>query len=140
MYVQAVHADLKDAPKMSAGKVATLTRGDELAIVSKESVWFEVKKGAAHGWISRLFLSAHPPVGKADLQKDVPATLEKASRRRPSSYAVAAATRGVMLGERAREGREMYETDYDALEKMEAVSIDQGKLDKFVTSAKLTVN
>lgn len=140
MYVQAVKIELKGAPQMNAAKVADLKRGDELKVIKKDGLWYQVKAGAAAGFISRMFVSPNKPVGNADLNADVQVSLEKTSRRRSSSYSVSASTRGLSADARVRDGREMYRTDYDALKEVEAYEVKKGDLDNFQRSAKLISN
>ena len=137
MYVQAAKTTLNSEAKMGASKVLELKRGDVLEVLEKKDVWFKVKSGGKEGWISRLFLSPHKPVGEADLNKEVNVSLEKASRKRASSYAVSASARGLNAGNRVREGREAYRADFDELEKVDKYAVDKGKLDAFKTSGKL---
>lgn len=137
MYVQATKASLKDAPRMNAGNLALLNRGDELTIVESKGLWLRAKGREKEGWISKLFLSTHKPIGEAELMKDIPQSLEKASRRRSSSYAVSAAARGLMTTERGRHGRELYQSDYESLDKLEQVRLTPAQLEGFRSSANL---
>ena len=139
MYVQSLRAELKKEAKMSAAKVVEVRRGDVLTIESREGGWVKARHGEKSGFISRLFLSSHRPVGAAELSKDIPTSLEKATRRRASSYAVSASTRGLVLDSRARQGREMYRSDFEALEDLEGYRVPDDDLDKFGSSAKLWV-
>ena len=136
-YVQAVRADLKETARMDAPKIMTLKRGQQVDLFEKQGIWVRVKVREKEGWISRLFLSKHKPVGNADLDKDITTSLEKVSRRRSSSYTVSAAARGLMTSERGRQGREMYRSDFDALEKLETFEISRQAIDNFTASAKL---
>ncbi len=137
LYVQAAQTDLKQASAMNAPRVATLKRGDSLDVQEKQGIWYRVTASGNSGWVSKLFVSANKPVGSADLNKEVQVSLEKASRRRSSSYSVAASTRGLSAVGRAREGRDAYESDFDALREIENFSLSTGKLDNFKRSARL---
>ncbi len=137
-YVQAIRAEVRKEPKTAGAMVAKVKRGDALSVVSKNDLWFEVKTPKLSGWIPRLFLSRYPPIGASELSNLPTGTsLEKASRRRPASFAGSAATRGLMLTERARKGQEKYPTDYEALARMEEAAVSAALLDKFRLSAKL---
>jgi hypothetical protein len=140
MYVQAVKIELKGAPQMNAAKVADLKRGDELKVLKKDGLWYQVKSGASLGFISKMFVSPNKPVGNADLNADVQVSLEKTSRRRSSSYSVSASTRGLSADARVRDGREMYRSDYEALKEVEGYEVKKGDLDNFQRSAKLISN
>lgn len=137
-YVQAIKAELRKEPRTAAAVMARLSRGDSVSLVAKKDLWFEVRTGKAQGWVPRLFLSQHPPVGASELSNLPSGTsLEKASRRRPASFSVSASTRGLMLSERARRGQEQYPTDYDALSRLEEREPDPARVEKFRTTAKL---
>lgn len=138
MYVQAAKVELRKEPRMDAARVVELPRGSELLVLEKQTVWYRASAGGKEGWVSRLFLSAHKPVGSADLAKDVNVSLEKASRRRSSSYSVSASTRGLTAEDRVREGRESYQSDFDALAKIEEYQVKKEDLDNFRRSAKLS--
>ncbi len=139
VYIQAIHIDLRENPKNNASAVGSVSRGDSASVLETAGNWLKVKSGKKVGWISRLFVTPHRPVGNADLMKDVKENLTTSSRRRPSSYAVSATARGLMTSERGREGREMYETDGDALEAIEKYSLPKDAIKNFSASGKLTV-
>ena len=141
-YVQAAKAKLKAEPKMDAKNLADLKRGDSLTVLQKQEIWFQVSYGAGKesktGWISKLFVNAHKPVGAADLSNDVKEeSVEKSSRKRAANYAVSASTRG-LSEERVREGREQYEADFQGLEKVDAARVPAAELDKFQKSGSLS--
>ena len=136
-FVQSAQVDLKTEPNTSAKNVATLKRGDSLTVSENKDHWVKGQSGIYTGWTSIVFLSPHKPVGQADLAKEVPATLEKASRRRPQSYTVNAAARGLTEDESAREGGDGFKTDYKALKKVEGRQVPAGELKQFKESAKL---
>ena len=139
IYVQAVQTHLRQTPQMNAKSVSQLKRGQKLEVVSKKGIWFEVQVGSQKGWVSKLFISTHPPVGHAELHQGVKDDLAKASRRRSSSYAVSASTRGLDASARVRDGRELYRSDFDALEKIEKINVSSTDLEKFANAAKLGV-
>jgi hypothetical protein len=140
LFVQAVKADLREAPRADGGKLVELKRGTAVDVLEKKGLWVRAKADTKTGWISKLFLSANRPVGQADLQNAVPEEVEKASRRRSSSYNVSAASRGLMTDERTREGRTLYATDFEQLEAMEKYEVPSEKLKQFQTSGKLRGN
>ncbi len=136
-YVQAAQVELKVEPNQSGKSVATLKRGAMLTITETKGHWVKVTAGSLTGWTSKVFLSTHRPVGQADLAKEVPTTLEKASRRRPQSYTVNAAARGLSEDENLRQGSDGYKTDYKALKRIEERNIPATELNQFKDSAKL---
>ncbi|OFZ20657.1 MAG: hypothetical protein A2X94_04045 [Bdellovibrionales bacterium GWB1_55_8] len=140
VYVQAEKTALKAGPQMAAPTIGPLVRGEELEVLEKRGVWLRVRQtrsGGREGWVSKLFTSSHKPVGHATLSQEVKVSLEKASRRRESSYSVTASTRGLNADERVRGGRELFRADYDALKKMEAFKLQEGAVRQFRKSGNL---
>lgn len=138
LFVQAARTELRQEPKTSGPIVARVKRGDRVELKNRRELWYEVTAGTARGWIPRLFLSQHPPIGATELL-NLPTsdTLEKASRRRPASFSVSASTRGLMIAERSRRGQERFATDYEALSQIEDREIPEERLDNFRAAAKL---
>jgi hypothetical protein len=87
--------------------------------------------------MSKIFLSNTKPVGQADLQKEVPQSLEKASRRRPPSYSVNAAARGLAEDETTKGETDGYKADFKALKKVEDRKVPAEEVDKFRDNANL---
>jgi uncharacterized protein YgiM (DUF1202 family) len=141
MYVNPAKAQLRSEPKMNAPVLKELVRGTKLTVLKKEGIWYEVAtqaKSTEKGWISKLFISPNAPVGEAELSNLAnDANLGKASRRRSSSYNVSASTRGLTAGNRGREGREAYQSDSEAVEKMDKLKPAEGEIQKFKKSGKL---
>ena len=142
IYVQSVKADLKTEPKLTATSVLSLRRGAELLVLKKEGAWLNVTSAGKTGWISKLFVNSNKPVGAAELATELLSDqgLAKATRRRSSSYAVSASTRGLTAGSRTREGREKYQADYDAVDKLEKTdqkTLSEKDVRKFQDDGKL---
>ena len=130
LYVQSGRAALLDSPSLGGGAVTELARGAELQIVERGDGWYRVRHGGEEGWISRLVVSAEPPMdrgsvfaGDADLDADN-------VRRRPSQIASAAAARGLAEEQRAR-ARQHEMARYDLLEEIEAAVIAEGDVHAF---------
>ena len=135
VFVQAQKIALKNSPAISGADVITLVRGDEVSVVATQGVWLQVEKAGSKGWISKLFISKSKPIGAASLAKEVPVSEAKTSRRRESSYAVSASTRGLLPINRSRSGRESYKSNNEALEKVDRYFISSGDLEKFNAEA-----
>ncbi len=134
LYVQSANAEMKQEPKMNGIKVADVKRGDKVIVLEKADKWFRVKLAEREGWLPKLFLSDHKPVGRAELARDIPVNLEKASRRRPPSYTVSAATRGLMGEAPAGKGEKV---DYGAVKKLENLKPTASDIDAFRAQVKL---
>lgn len=137
MYVMAAQTSITMEPKAGSAKVMDVKRGDALSVLEKKESWLKVKINSKEGWISKLFVSNMKPIGQATLNKDVTVNLEKSSRRRTSSFAATASTRGLNADERVREGRELYQQDYDSLKKVDAYQVKPEKLEKFKNEGNL---
>lgn len=135
-WVQAVETDLKAEPNMSAPAVTKLKRGAQVAVNGNKDFWMKVKAGQNEGWISKLFLTDHPPVGNADLSKEVKTSMEKTTRRRSSSYAVSASTRGLQADHPGRGHGAEGKVDYEAVKAMEQLKIEPARLQAFMSSAR----
>ena len=133
LFVMAQKVGLKAKPAMSEADVATLQRGDSVDVVSTEGAWLQVQKGESRGWVSKLFLTKTKPIGAAALATEVPASEAKTSRRRESSYAVSASSRGLLPIERTRNGRESYRADNEALAAVIKFSVTPSELQQFVS-------
>jgi len=137
MYVQAQKAGVLAEAKSGAVVVTELARGASVSVLEKSGLWYKVQVENKQGFISRLFLSPNKPVGAAELAKANEVSLEKANRRRSSSFAATASTRGLQADERVRQGREMYQADFRALQKVEKYEIPADRLQLFRKQAGL---
>lgn len=141
VYVHAAKTQLKEAPQMAASNIAEITRGEELSVIKKEAVWFQVKtQNGKTGWVSRLSVNANKPVGKAELSKDLEtASLEKSSRSRPKGNTdTVASTRAVLAsGDRKRGLQEVYQSDFETVEQMEKSKLKSEDVEKFIKSGSL---
>lgn len=136
LFVQSAAAELKQEPKMSAKKVTDVKRGDRAVVVEKTEKWYRLRVNDKEGWLPKLFLSDHKPVGRAELAHDIPVNLEKASRRRPPSYTVSAATRGLTSTE-ITTGKKGEKLDYSAVKKLENIKPSASEIESFRAQVKL---
>ena len=137
-YVQALQVPLRAAPGFQAAPVAGLKRGMVFTVQRRQGTWVYGSAARKTGWISRLFLSRQKPIGLADLNNKLSDdTLEKTNRRRPHSYAVSAATRGLLV-KVPRKG-DMYKADYSALQYVESFQLSSQKLRWFQETGNLNV-
>lgn len=137
MFVHASRTDLRAAPDTKAKALRTLSRGDSVKVLEAGNVWAKVEIAGVEGWVSKVFLTPTKPVGKAELSNEVGDSVEKSSRRRPSSYNVSAATRGLDGDAEVKDGKTLYKTDYDAVERIEKRKVAPGDVDRFRDAAKL---
>lgn len=130
LYVQSLQASMLSEPKTTAAELKQLERGDSVELIESKSGWYHIRHNGEEGWMFRYFLAEHPP-----LQAVEPAHAESLDtdhvRRRASAVVTAGATRGLSPEERNR-AHEMGIADYHALNKMDALVIDEARLNHFV--------
>jgi len=61
LYVRSEDASLKASADADAAEVATLARGTELTVVSRDGSWVQVQAGGKSGWIHKLKVSSDKP-------------------------------------------------------------------------------
>jgi uncharacterized protein YgiM (DUF1202 family) len=131
LYVQSAKARILDNPSFQAAVVVTAEKGDSVTLIERKDKWVKVAFKDKQGWVSALLVGAKPPADKVTIIKDGDDAGDKDNvRRRASSSASAAAARGLRQDERARANEEG-QTDYRALEKVEAGTVDPKEVDEF---------
>lgn len=131
VYVQSMTTKLKSEAKAGSADVTSLKRGDELKVLSTEGSWLKVEFNKQTGYISKLFVSNIKPATQNELMNADQSSAEKTSRKRSSSFAVSAATRGLSAGSRHRDNRENYRSDAEAVDKIEKQQVHPQDLKKF---------
>ena len=136
-WVQSVQAEVKAGPKFDAKPLKMLKRGDEVLVISRKDSWMEVKIGAESGWLSKLFLTDHKPIGAAELNDTLQVSAEKTTRKRSSSYATSASTRGLREDSNSRRFKESAPPNYKSLQKIETFQINPKTLALFKKAGSL---
>lgn len=137
LYIQSETAQLRTQASAQATSLATLKRADKVVPAEEKGMWVQVMWNQKQGWIHRLFLSAHPPIGQNALLEDTDETLQKSARKRAPAYSVAASARGLMADERKRVGQDKYRADYEALAEMERTVPATAQMQAFRAEARL---
>jgi uncharacterized protein YgiM (DUF1202 family) len=131
LYVQSTKAKILDNPSFQGAVVVTAEKGDSVTLIERTDKWVKVSFKDKQGWVSALLVGPKPPADKVTIIKDGDNANEKENvRRRASSSASAAAARGLRQDERARANEEG-QTNYPALEKVEATKVDAKEVDEF---------
>ena len=130
LYVQSDKAALSASPAFDAPQLATLTKGDELAVIEKQADWYRVRAGGKTGWIPQLLVSTHKPMSRTSILSGEENSVKTSARRRASNVTTAGAARGLANEDRRRANGE--ETaDYAAVKSMESDDIPQKYIDAF---------
>lgn len=130
LYVQSAQAKLLEQPSFKAGLVESVAKGTALQVIETSGRWIKVKHNEQVGWVSKLLLSNAPPIAKPSLLEGRDEELEAKARRRASSSATAAATRGLRSEDRSRISDED-RANYEALQQVESVKVKQDDVEKF---------
>jgi len=130
LFVQSVKAPIFSAPSLGSSKVAEAVKGESLKELEKKGDWYRVGYKDITGWVSRLLVGSKPPSGKVSVLEDTEERIEKGARKRASAFTTAAAARG-LAEDRARIS-DKYRVDYKGVEMMEAVSISDEEVLRFL--------
>jgi uncharacterized protein YgiM (DUF1202 family) len=130
-YVQSVKAKILSAPSFRSNVVAEVGMGQMLTLSRKEGSWLKVEFGGKEGYVSSLLVSTHPPLKRVGFIKADDTEIKQGVRRRSSSFASAAAARGLTKEDRVRADVDE-SVDYRALYNMETLSFSDDEVTKFV--------
>ncbi|MHB8844665.1 MAG: SH3 domain-containing protein [Nitrospirota bacterium] len=134
-YVQSVKAKIMTAPSFKATALGEAGRGTKLTAVAKEGSWIKVSYFGQVGYVSSILVSPYPPLARQGLIKAEGAELRQGVRRRASTYTSAAAARGLAQDDRRRLSGEE-KSDYVGLETLEAISVSDAEIDRFMEAGK----
>lgn len=129
-FVQSAKAKLLETPNFKARVVTSVNRGSHLTAIEKSGSWVKVKFNDQVGWVSRLVLSSKPPINRSSVLTGEAGEQKNKARRRASSTATAAATRGLRSEGRTRASDEQM-SDYNALKQVESIQVDKDEVLKF---------
>lgn len=134
-YVQSVKAKIMTAPSFKAIALGEASKGTKLTAVAKEGSWIKVSYYGQTGYVSSILVSPYPPMARQGLIKAEQSELRQGVRRRASTYTSAAAARGLAQDDRRRLSGEE-KSDYVGLEKMEAMTVSDGEIVRFMEGGK----
>jgi uncharacterized protein YgiM (DUF1202 family) len=134
-YVQSVKAKVMSGKTFKSPVLGEVAKGFKFVSSGKEGGWVKVKYKNNDGYVSSLLLSSNPPLDKAGVIKGDDAEIKQGVRRRASSYTSAAAARGLAQDDRRRMNREE-RADYISLQKIEAFTVSQDEVNRFMEGEK----
>lgn len=135
VYVQSRTAKILKDPSFKAEKVATVKRGDKLALLERHARWHKVSYDGKVGWISFMVVGRRPPMNRLSIRDSRRGDIRQYARRRASVVTATAAVRGLAEDDRRRLGNRGA-VDFDALEKVEALEISDSELATFIDQTK----
>jgi hypothetical protein len=135
-YVQSVKAKVMSGPSFKSPVIAEVAKGFKLVASGREGSWVKVRIFDKDGFVSSLLVATHPPFEKTGVIKGDDADIKQGVRRRASSYTSAAAARGLTQDDRRRLSKEE-KVDYESLEKIEAFTLSDDEITRFMEGNKL---
>jgi len=135
MYIQSKQAKLLSEPNFKSQSITTLEKAVAVEVISKKGRWSEIKFAGEQGWVSSFILAPKPPLNKVTILKGENIDLSKSARKRASAVTTAGAARGLAADERMRNS-ELQKTDYQALEKVEEMSVTDREIKQFMEEVK----
>jgi hypothetical protein len=134
-YVQSAKAKILSGPSFRADVVTEVGMGQMLTFKSKDGSWIKVAIGGKEGYVSSLLVSSHVPLKRGGYIKADDSEIKQGVRRRSSSFASAAAARGLTKEDRKRADTDEH-VDYEALHNMEALSFSDNEVKQFMEGGK----
>lgn len=141
LYVQSRDVAVRAQPNYAAPVIATLERGTALEasrLADSASTWQEISHAGARAWVPRSMVAASPPMARFSVTEwlaQIGRTLSTHvdSRRRISdSSLVVTGVRGLEAEERERLSLRHDRADFKALEKLEAIRLDEVEVIQFL--------
>jgi len=130
LFVQSRTAPVFKKPSLTSMKLMVLAQGTKVTGLKKKGMWQQIQHNKKTGWVYSLMLSKALPQSPLDITSDQVDQMAQSARRRPSSYASAAAARG-LVNQRKRLAQKLG-YDYAALKKMESYAVDEKETLQFV--------
>ena len=135
-YVQSAKAKVMSSPSFKATVLGEASRGTKLNGVAKEGRWIKVNYYGKTGYVATLLVTSYPPLAMKGLIRAEDTDFQQSVRRRASTYTSAAAARGLAQDDRRRvSGQE--KTDYDSLARVEAFTVSDADVARFMEGGKL---
>ncbi|MEK6748165.1 MAG: SH3 domain-containing protein [Pseudomonadota bacterium] len=133
LYILSARANLLSEPSFKSAIVGSMTRGEKVVELDKNTNWFKVRYQDKEGWLSRLSVSPNPPMKRISLLAEDDQQLSQDARRRASTNTNTASVRGLRAdGDRSR-ASDKDAVDYAALRTMEGMHVDDKDVQVFLT-------
>ncbi|MBE9503306.1 MAG: hypothetical protein IME96_03945 [Proteobacteria bacterium] len=130
MYVKSFKARLLSIPSFKGKTVSTVGRGGAVEQLKRKGRWALVEHNGEKGWVSRYSISKRQPMKRVSRLKK--SRVKRKARRRASAFISAAAARGLTDYDRTRKGEKGFAVDFDALEVMKSIEINEDEAVTFI--------
>ncbi|HLP99392.1 MAG TPA: SH3 domain-containing protein [Sideroxyarcus sp.] len=135
-YVQSAKAKVLAEPSFRSKVVLEVVMGQALNSLGKQGSWMKISSGGKEGYVSSLLLSTRQPLNRKVVIQGDDTEIKMGVRRRASSFASAAAARGL-----TRDDRRRIETEeginFTALKEVEAFTVTDEEVNRFINGGAL---
>jgi uncharacterized protein YgiM (DUF1202 family) len=133
VYVSSKKVALYQEPSYKAEQLTQMTQGDGMELIEQQGNWYNVQLGGMKGWVPRYSVSETPPPEKLSFFGRIKRFFSSdSSRARVSSVSTAGGIRGLADGETENSGKR----DYEALDEMEKITVNEKEVEEFIESNK----
>ena len=128
-YVSSKKGKLYQQPNYNSETVSQLRKGDKLQVIKYDDKWARVKHKALQGWVPKFSISeTKPRTEKLSFLTRLKLFFSNDSRRaRVTTVSTAGGARGLAEEETENSGNK----DYEALNKMEKMSVSEQEVEQF---------
>ena len=132
LYVSSKQAKLYKEANFNSDLIASLKQNDVILLVEQKGIWMQVNYSDIFGWTSRYSVtSTKPSNNKVSISSRLLNFFKNENRRdRLTLVSTAGGIRGFSSDESDASGSK----DFEAVGKMEAVTVSEGEVEKFVAS------
>lgn len=130
MYVNSKKIKLYQQPNYNSAVVTQLEKGDQLEVVQQQDKWIQVKHATLSGWVPGYSLTSSKPAEESVsfFNRIKSFFMSDNKRSRVSTISTAGGIRGLS----EEEGESAGQKDYEALQKMERMTVSDEEVEKFV--------
>jgi SH3-like domain-containing protein len=116
MYILANQANVMPQASMDGTPIEVLDHGTKITVLETDDIWVRITMNDQSGWICKFVLTTQNPLDASVASAIQSINLNKQARKRASSYATAATTRGLA----AKDTIIASKVDYAGLKRMES--------------------
>ncbi len=132
LYVSSKQANLYKEANFNSDLIASLRQNDAIELIENKGIWMQVNYSDIFGWTSRYSItSTKPSTQKASISSRLLNFFNNENKRdRLTLVSTAGGIRGFSSDESDASGRK----DFESVGKMEAATVSEAEIEKFVSS------